>query len=211
MYVWNERLKRYQNKDTGRIVPFAEVYDYLDQSLRGQEGIADTLATLVHDGNVSPDDWMMVMREEIKGEYLRQYMLGKGGYDAMTSKDWGKVGAMLKTQYAFLVGFATAIATTELTQAYIRARSNMYFSGARQAFETAKAEVAKVWGAEEERWIVMPGIENCPDCLDFAAEGWQHLGYFPMPGAGDTVCLTNCHCRKEYRKSEKDGVIYGAL
>jgi len=211
MYVWNEKLQRYQDKETGRIVSFETVYNYVDQSINGQDAVSDVLATLVSEGNLSPEDWERVMREEIKGEYLRQYMLGKGGKENMTPRDWGKVGAMLKAQYAFLGGFVGAIAAGKLSEAQIRARSNLYFSSARQAFETAKAEVAEAWGAKEERWITMPGIEHCPNCLDYEAEGWKPFGYFPMPGDGSTYCGTNCACRKEYRKSEKDGEIYGAL
>ena len=47
--------------------------------------------------------------------------------------------------------------------------------------------------------------EHCPDCISFAAEGWQPIGHFPTPCDGSTQCLVNCQCHKEYRKARGSG------
>lgn len=52
-------------------------------------------------------------------------------------------------------------------------------------------------GKTEERRILGLG-DHCPDCLRYAAMGWQPIGTLPDPGVG-SVCRANCRCRKEYR------------
>ncbi len=45
----------------------------------------------------------------------------------------------------------------------------------------------------------MSGGPNCPDCIAYAALGWQPFGTLPEPGQ-DSYCGTHCNCRIEVRK-----------
>lgn len=209
-WKWNEKAARYMwvNGKT-RFLSRAQVMSWVDASLRASTQATSTLAQLAHDKMLSPADWQTAMRREIKDEYIRQYLLGRGGRDQMTSKDWGKLGAMLKEQYKYLDGFQADVAAGNLTQDQIRARSEMYVNSAREAYERTQGAVAERWGADQERWVIDPTAENCGDCIAYQAEGWQAIGYFPFPGDGSTQCLTNCRCHKEYRISESD-TMFGA-
>jgi hypothetical protein len=160
----------------------------------------ETLAYMVSDGTLSPIDWHQAMRQEIKREYIRQYLLGIGGLDQMTYADWGSIGGMLKEQYGWLNGFAEVVG--DLSEQQILSRSAMYSNSAREAFERANGRVAVKWGADEELWVLDPTVENCNDCIEFELMGWQPIGTFPYPGQGATQCLTNCHCTKYYRNSQ---------
>ena len=205
-WKWNEKAARYYDTDTGRFLSRSQALGYVEESIAATESAVDVLAGYVYDGMLSPGDWRLLMREEIKREYLREYMLGRGGRAQMTQADWGSIGGMLKEQYGYLDKFAEQVG--DMTEAAIRSRSKMYIRSAREAYERAKAQVAKQAGFDEEIWVL--GVaEHCDDCWAFSQEGWQKLGYYPEPGAGHTQCLTNCACHKEYRKSETEEVWGG--
>jgi len=222
-WSWNEASHRYHDAATGRFLGRDEVLGYVQQSLdaaRTAPAITladgslstgtDLLSNLVGNGMLAPRDWHAQMREEIKQEYIRQYMLGRGGRAQMTSADWGSIGGMLKEQYTpYLRDFAKQVAAGELSEAQIRARSAMYIDSAREAYERAHARVAAEAGYDEECWVVNPALENCEDCLVFQDEGWQEFEYFPFPCQGFTRCLTRCGCHKEYRSSETGTVWAG--
>ena len=199
-WKWNEKSHRYYDVDTGRFLPSAQVLDWTRSSISSSGIATDKLAEMVAEGIISPDHWELLMREEIKREYIRQYLSGIGGVNQMTPADWGSIGGMLKEQYSYLPEFRRQIAAGELSEAQIRARSRMYSRSAKEAYERAHGKVAKAAGNDEELWVL--GLaEHCVDCINFSNEGWQPIGYFPEPGAGHTVCLTNCGCHKEYRDS----------
>lgn len=202
MYYWDEVAKRYRD-ERGRFVSRSTVWDFIQKSIGNTYNVTDLLAELVSSGKLAPKDWYSLMKEELKREYIRQYLLAHGGVGTMTPADWGRIGAMLKEQYAYLKNFAAEIASGNLTAAQIAARAKMYFNSSREAYETAHMINAVAWGAVEERWQVSYVVENCPDCLGYMDEGWKPVGYFPVPGSGSTICL--CLVSPEVRVLTFDG------
>ena len=179
-WTWSDKSHRYHDAATGRFLSRTEVLGYVQTSLDTARtapastltgGVnssgTDLLSNLVSNGMMNPRDWHEMMREEIKREYIREYMLGRGGRGSMTSVDWGSVGGMLKEQYhPYLVNFAQQVANGELTEGQIRARSAMYINSAREGFERGQARAFGI-----------------PD------------GTLPAyPGDGQTICLTLCAC-----------------
>lgn len=47
-------------------------------------------------------EWIEPFRNIVKHEYIRQYMVARGGYEQMTAADWGRIGGTLRKQYAYL-------------------------------------------------------------------------------------------------------------
>jgi len=208
-WAWNEAARRYYNPATGRFLTRTQALGFVEQSLAATASATDLLANYVANDLLAVADWRLLMREEIKGEYIRQACLGRGGRAQMTQSDWGLVGSQIKEQYRYLDGFAREVAEGRLSEAQIRSRAQMYTNSAREAFESMQQRVAEASGYDEEAWTVNAALENCPDCLDFQALGWQPVGTFPTPGDGSTVCLTNCGCAKEFRKSETGDLFWG--
>jgi len=200
MWKWNPAVARYQDIETGRFIAKAKVLGYCKDPALATGTATDALATMVTDGLLGPAEWRIAFRAEIKREYIRQYVLGKGGLEQMTQVDWGSIGGMLKEQYGWIPGFEEQL--LDMTEDQIAARSRMYINSGREGYERARARVADEHGYDEEIWIIDPGAENCQDCLDFAGMGWQPVGTFPFPGDGSTACLTNCKCSKSYRNTE---------
>ena len=161
----NERL--YYNTEDEEYMARATVVDYRDRIVATAGPVTDTLGMLTVEGPLSPQDWRAAMREEIKREYINQYLLGIGGRSQMTQEDWGRIGGMLKEQYGHLDKFYDQIVAGKLSEAQIAARSRMYSASAREAFERANGQA---WGGPP-----LPAY----------------------PGDGSTDCLTNCACSWE--------------
>lgn len=162
---------------------------------------SDSVTSLYIEGRLAPKDYGTLLRQEIKGEYIRQYLVGIGGRDQMTPRDWGSLGGMLKEQNKHLKGFLSEIAEGGLTEGQIRARSDMYVNSAREAYGRAHERNAEALGFDQEKWE-LGEAEHCDDCIAFAGMGWQPIGTFPVPGEGETQCLTNCKCTKVYGSPE---------
>ena len=163
MWKWNSRARRYYNDETGQFMPRAKVLGYVQQSIDAGGLVTDTLGNLVMEARLSPLDWRHMMREEIKREYIAQYLLGIGGRDQMTFEDWGRLGGMLKEQYGHLDKFYDQIVAGKLSDAQVGARSRMYSASAREAFERANGQA---WGdpplpAYPGDGKVCAGLTNC--------------------------------------------------
>lgn len=211
-YKWNPNANRYQWVN-GRsyFVSSKTVINWIESSLQSTGAIADTLASMVYNLQISPKDWNTLMRQHIKDETIRQYITAIGGRQNMNQSDWGKIGAMVKEQYGYFDGFYKLVQGGNLTEGQVRSRARMYINSAREAFEKATQKVAIKWGADEVRWVRDLTVENCPGCADYSALGWVKIkddkfkGNYP--GSGGTVCLTSCHCHLEYRNS-KTGKVF---
>ena len=191
---WNTSSHRYHDSATGRFMGKAEVLGYVQDSLDTARtapastltgGVnsagTDLLSNLVSNGMMNPRDWHEMMREEIKREYIREYLLGRGGLGSMTSKDWGSIGGMLADQYRYLKDFAKLVSEGALSEGQIRARAAMYMNSAREGFERGQARSYGV-----------------PD------------GALPAhPGDGQTQCLTNCACNWLFEEvyDEQDNLL----
>jgi len=223
-WTWSDKSHRYHDSATGRFLSKTEVLGYVQNSLDTARtapastlvgGVnsagTDLLSNLVSNGMMNPRDWHEMMREEIKREYVRLYMIGRGGKGSMTSVDWGSIGGMLVEQYhgkkthKGLDGFYAAVRAGNLSEGQIRARAAMYANSAREAFERGKARANA--DATEVIWELGPvKTEHCLDCEALAALGWQLIADDPFDGAypcsGATQCLTNCKCSLDYRQGE---------
>ena len=209
-WKWDERLRRYRDTATGRILSFDQVGDLVDDWVDDSISIVAQLANLLATGKLSVQDWQSRMVTEIKNSYIEQAILAGGGRDSMTQGDWGIVGNLLRHQYQYLSNFAQEIKAGHLTVGQIVSRASMYINSARSAFWAIRDRREKAKGMTEERWIAIGDEATCGPCASADAENWQPIGTFGQPGSGvvrrkpKTECegLTHCRCRKEYRKGE---------
>jgi 2'-5' RNA ligase len=129
--------------------------------------VVDGLAERVYSGEVSLGQWEELMRAEIKAIHSSVAAIKKGGWDAMTSRDWGRIGTPVRQQNRYLHGFAEAIAENRDTISLeaIKARAHLY---------------AEATGHTGNLIISGPDLE--------AILPW-------MPKDGSTKCLVNCKCQ----------------
>ncbi|MBE9478879.1 MAG: hypothetical protein IMY80_02855 [Chloroflexi bacterium] len=198
-WYWDASNLRYVNS-AGTVFPQAQLRMMMTESIKLSSEYLNNISNQYTNGNITRTQFIDGMRRELKNEYIRQYMLGRGGYEQMTYADWGSVGGDLASQYRYIDGFADDLLAGDLTPGQIETRSGMYSNSAREAYSKGKDKVMRAWGADEESWYTTSG-NSCVDCLDNEAAGWQEIGYFSFPGDGSTICLTACRCGKSYRNS----------
>lgn len=196
--TWEPTSSRYRGEN-GRFVSRETVLGYVRESIVASGDVTRTLAERVAGGQLSSREFLTVFKTEIKDEYIRQYVAGRGGLGSMTQSDWGKLGSMLKEQYKFADGFAADVG--KLSEAQIVNRAGMYIESANQAFEAGyRRSIIESGNFTEERWELGGSAQPCSDCTGYAALGWQPLGSLPtLPAAGGTKCKSRCQCHIAYR------------
>lgn len=157
------------------------------------------LATLAAEGGITEAQFIMLMREEIKSTYIQQYLIVNGSTN-MSQSDWGTLGSLIKEQYKYLDGFAGEIGN--LTEAQIKARMDMYINSSRSANAAAMQNLEQANGASMMRWVLGETEDHCEDCLGYVNQGWVTIGELPLPGDGESQCLTNCKCSVEFGTGE---------
>ena len=209
-FTYDPRLKGsgYRDITTGRVISRANVGEQVDVMIGSSSDVMLTLSEMVDTGGISPQSWNDAVRQEIKDNYLDQYLVGIGGRGQMTQADWGSVGGMIADQYRYLNDFYDQVAAGELSQAQINNRSRMYINSSREAYERAQGRAAPGRGFTEHRWVNSPLADTCEDCQALQGLGWISIdeafispstGEEAIPGSGQTRCLTNCSCHLQYR------------
>ena len=199
-WEWNQNTHRYRNTATNRIITentligvrddLIEVWRYRVQDL------ADDLVT----GKLTIQEWTLSMRREVSNIFSSQYLLAKGGRNAMFQADLDAIGEMLRTQYTFLQNFAEDVRAGELSQAQIAARSELYLDSSTQSHERGKAGRHGLvlpqypgdgnqiclsrcrcrWDIDEKddeficTWLLNHAKKHCDTCLSNAAT-WKPL------------------------------------
>jgi hypothetical protein len=137
-WVWDTKSRRYRNAETGRWLSHSKVAQLRDDFAATQRSWADVAASALGRGDWTVRRWELEIRDRLKRIYLSEYMLGRGGKNAMMQADYGRVGRMLKEQYDFLRAFALDVQAGAMSEAQIAARTQLYHESAIQAFERGK-------------------------------------------------------------------------
>ncbi len=196
-YVWEKVTARYRDKATGRFIS-EQVLVNLAESFTGftQDNLTSITDKMIS-GKISLADWQRQFAQELKDAYVVNVQIGRGGKNAMTQADYGRIGQRLRGEYKYLNDFAKEIANGDLSAAQIQARVDQYAAGTRKAYYDGRTAACKAGGFTEERRILHPA-EHCGDCLEYAGKGWQPIGTLPEPGES-SQCRNNCKCEKIYR------------
>jgi hypothetical protein len=198
MIVWEVDVVRYRDSKTGRFVSRAVVLEYTRASIAASGEVVGTLGTKFKADKLSPKEFGALFKQEIKDEFIRQYLTGRGGLGSMTQSDWGRVGRAIQTQYKFADKFIGEL--SDLSEAAIINRANLYIKAAGNAFELGQREAYRKSSQFSEEYWQLSDTEHCPDCIDLNAKGWVKIGELPtVPRAGNTQCLSNCACSIIYR------------
>lgn len=179
-WIFNQATRIYRRLVDGKVDRQVRTTDtHADRFLvQSSIGDLDRLVGALQEGQPL-DRWVLDFRQSLKETYISEYLVARGGRDAMTQSDWGQLGAMLKQQYRYLDGFANDIASGNLSTdgrlqiKRVRARAQMYFNGSSQAYERGKSNSL--------------GMPRFP----------------AYPGDGSTQCLTNCGCHWDVTETEE--------
>lgn len=179
-FYWDASAFRYR-RPNGQFVSTATVRAAIRQSVESNYPFVDDIAGRLANGSITPFDAMGQIREELKREYIRLGVAGRGGRAAMAQSDWLIIGRQLRSQYQYLSGFMTDIEGGNLSEAQIRSRLEMYFESAQQSYEAMNA--------------LTRGID--PSRLP------------ALPSDGSTKCKTRCKCYWEFHEIFEGGKLVG--
>lgn len=194
-FQYNVRAARYVDP-RGRFVPREQVRRALDAAIDASGRRVRALSDGLRSGGVTLDEWHLAMRSEVKAVHLYNAAAAKGGWGQMTPADYGRVGAVVRGQYAYLDRFAGEIAAgAQALDGRMLQRAEMYAQAGRRTYEDANRLEQRARGMARER-NVLGVADHCAGCLAASAMGWVPIGTLPPVGARD--CLTKCRCRLEY-------------
>jgi len=196
-YRWNAGAGRYVDVATGRFLPKQVEVRALDERITAGIDQVQALTSGMMRGVVTVAEWQTAVAVELRRMHTQAAALGRGGWAQMTPSDWGHVGRKLRDEYAYLRGFAEALASGTLSESQINVRVSQYVNGIWSRYWRGEMGAMQEAGMTEERRILTPA-EHCADCESYAAQGWQPLGSLPEPGDG-SACGHNCRCIKVYR------------
>jgi hypothetical protein len=168
--------------------------DYIDSTGRDMRSLAEQL----RNREISIAQWQREMESHIARVHLANAAAARGGWDRMRQSDYGRVGRLVRDEYAALRGFARQIQDGIPLDGRFTNRVNQYVQAGRHSYHIFDRREQRARGMDDERSI-LHARDSCDGCLSAAARGWQPIGTLPLPGERD--CRRNCHCTMRYRSA----------
>ena len=201
-YEWSPGSQRYVNAVTKRFVARTQVRQALDITLdRSRNEVARLSRELVN-GRINLADWQRATAREIKNMHMASAALAKGGWAQMTPQDTGRVGRIIRDEYAYLANFAQQIKSgQQKLDGSLVTRANLYAQAPRGTYHAIEQRGMMEQGKTECRNVLGPAdhCEGANSCIEQTAKGWVPIGGGAMVPIGSRLCLSNCRCRLEYR------------
>ena len=138
-WVWNQATMRYRNTDSGTVITENTLIELRDELVDKWRERVISLSDDLASGRLTVQEWTLAMKREVSNVFSSEYMLAKGGRNAMFQADLDTLGSVLTQQNRFLQEFAKTVQAGDLSQAQIGARSELYMESATQAHERGKA------------------------------------------------------------------------
>ena len=137
-WVWNQLTKRYRNAKTKKTISSNTVLrlrdDFVDE-MRDFSKLTDDLIN----SRITVQEWVHDMRKRVRDVNSAQYMLARGGRNAMFQTDLDALSEIITEQYDFLQKFGEEVRAGNLSASQIKARSELYMESTTRSHEQAKA------------------------------------------------------------------------
>lgn len=198
-FTYSRSLARFRNTATGRFVSRDRIIDLLDAQVRHAENRLGAIVTAMHEKTLSPGMGQTLMRDELRRLSLTNAALGKGGFDRLDFRDYGRAGRQLRDTYQRMTNLARDIETGRVSLPQALNRVAGYVGEARRNFFETEREALRATGrAFEERRRLNPA-EHCRSCVRWASMSWRPMGQLPPPGS-ESECGPRCKCSMEVRE-----------
>ena len=208
-WQWNQITKRYRNIGTNSVITENTLIGLRDNLTEAFRPRVQSLADDLVNGRLTIQEWTLNMRREVSNLFSNQYLMAKGGRNAMFQPDLDAIREMLATQNGFLQNFAEDVRAGELSQAQIAARSELYVESGTQAHERGKASRYGItlpeypadgsqicrsrckcrWDIDDSgdevlaTWLLNVAASHCDSCLSNAANWAPYV----VPSASPSV------------------------
>ena len=195
-WVWNQLTKRYRNSKTKKTVSSNRLLQLRDDLIDLKRDTFSSLTDDLINSRITVQEWLLDMRKRVRNVNNAQYMLARGGRNAMFQTDLDALSEIIKDQFGYLQQFGEEIRAGKLSASQITARSELYMESSTRAHEQAKAasfdielpeypadgsQICKArcrcrWEIEEKKdtieafWLLNVAAKHCDSCLSNAAK-----------------------------------------
>lgn len=198
-YTFSRQAARYRDTSNGRFVSRTRIVSLLEQQVNTAEQRLGNIVQSLFDGEISSGYAQSMMRDELRRLNLQNGALGKGGWDRMTFRDYGRAGNQLRDSYGRVTNLMNDIQSGRATLPQALNRVRGYIGEARRQFFAAERDAMRESGRRFEERRRLGASEHCEDCVGYARQGWQPIGTLPLPGER-SVCGKACRCSMERRE-----------
>ena len=195
-WVWNQLTKRYRNAKTKKTVASNTVGQLRDEFIDLKRDTFSSLTDDLINARITVQEWVFDMRKRIRDAHSAQYLLARGGRNAMFQTDLDALTEIIKEQFDFLQQFGEEVRAGNASASQIKARSELYIEASTHAHEQAKAasfditlpqypgdgnqdcrvrcrcrwEIEEKGGTIEAFWLLNVAAQHCDTCLSNAAK-----------------------------------------
>ena len=195
-WVWNQLTKRYRNSKSKKTVSSNTMLQLRDDLIDLKRDTFSSLTDDLINSRITVQEWVHDMRKRIRDVNNAQYMLARGGRNAMFQTDLDALSEIIKDQFGYLQQFGEEIRAGNLSAKQITARSELYMETSTRAHEQAKAasfdielpeypadgsQICKArcrcrWEIVEKKdtieafWLLNVAAKHCDSCLSNAAK-----------------------------------------
>ena len=195
-WVWNQLTKRYRNSKTKKTISANTVLRLRDDFVDLKRDTFSSLTDDLINSRITVQEWLLDMRKRVRDVNNAQYMLARGGRNAMFQTDLDALSEVIKEQFDYLQKFGEEVRAGHLSASQIRARSELYIESATAAHERGKAasfdielpeypadgsQICKArcrcrWEIDEKKdtieafWLLNVAAKHCDSCLANAAK-----------------------------------------
>lgn len=198
-YTYDRRAARYRDTSRGRFVARTRIVNLMESQVNRAENRLANLVQGLYSKEIAPGYAQTLMRDEMRRLVLQNNSLGKGGWDRLTFRDYGRAGNQLRDTYQRMTSLVQGIVDGKVTLPQAMNRIQGYVTEARQQFFKAERDALRESGQRMEARRVLSASEHCPDCITLARMGWRPMEEVPLPGDGSTECGNRDKCYIEYR------------
>ena len=124
-WVWNQLTKRYRNSKTKKTVTHNTLIRIRDDYVDAIRNFTQLTDDLIH-SRLTVQEWLLDMRKRVRNANSAEYMLARGGRNAMFQTDLDALAEIIKEQFGFLQQFGEEVRAGKLSASQITARSEMY-------------------------------------------------------------------------------------
>lgn len=199
-WSYDRNSGRYRD-EKGRFLSQASVEKLVDVRIEKLETSLKRFTRMLDAGSITLDQWEGSVREAIKAAHIQAAIVGYGGKDNMGSGEYGRIGQRLRSEYAYLQGFALDLLERRVSGPMAVARIGLYAQSVRGSYWQGTELRKQQQGYGLMRRILDPQAKHCQDCLDHAARGIAPIGSLPLPGQR-CECRARCRCRVEYLRQQ---------
>ena len=195
-WVWNQLTKRYRNSKTKKTVSSNTALQLRDDLIDLKRDTFSDLTDDLINSRITVQEWLLDMRKRVRDVNSAQYMLARGGRNAMFQTDLDALSEIIKEQFDYLQKFGEEVRAGNLSANQITARSELYMESSTRSHEQAKAasydielpeypadgnQICKArcrcrWEIDEKKdtieafWLLNVAAKHCDTCLSNAAK-----------------------------------------